>query len=75
MAHIALETTINAPADVVFDLLRTPDQRPEWMINLHAVHNVTGNQVGDSWEYTYTMLGRSFTGLLVPAMLPPELRV
>jgi uncharacterized membrane protein len=62
MAHIALETTIMAPVGASLNVLRNPSRRPEWMTNLHEVRNVTGDQVNDSWEYTYTMLGRSFTG-------------
>jgi len=62
MAHIALETTITAPLGAVFELLRTPARRSEWMTNLHDVRNVTGQGVDESWEYTYTMLGRPFTG-------------
>ena len=59
---IALETMIAAPIRAVFELLRTPARRPEWMTNLHEVRNVTGQGLDDSWEYTYTMLGRPFTG-------------
>ena len=62
MAHIALETMIAAPIRAVFEVLRTPARRPEWMTNLHEVRNVTGQGLDDSWEYTYTMLGRPFTG-------------
>src|SRR6266511_1171271 len=62
MAHITLETTIAAPIGTVFEILRTPARRPEWMTNLHEVRNVTGHGLHDSWEYTYTMLGRPFTG-------------
>jgi len=62
MAHITLETTIAAPIAAVFEVLRTPARRPEWMTNLHEVRNVTGQGLGDSWEFTYTMLGRPFTG-------------
>jgi len=62
MAHIALETTIMAPLGAVFTVLRTPARRSEWMTNLHDVRNVTGQGVDESWEYTYTMLGRPFTG-------------
>jgi uncharacterized membrane protein len=62
MAHITLETTIAAPISAVFEVLRSPARRPEWMTNLHEVRNVTGQGLEDSWEYTYTMLGRPFTG-------------
>lgn len=62
MAHIALETTIAAPASAVFDVLSAPERRPEWMTNLHEIRTApqSGNNV--SWEYTYTMYGRPFTG-------------
>jgi len=62
MAHIALETTITAPLGADLAVLRTPARRPEWMTNLHEVRNVAGQDSEESWEYTYTMLGRPFTG-------------
>ena len=62
MAHIAHETTIMAPVGATMSEIRNPSRRPEWMANLHEVRHVTGDQVDDSWEYTYTMLGRPFTG-------------
>jgi len=65
MAHIALETTIAAPAGAVFTVLNMPSRRPEWMTNLHEVRNVTKQENGERWDYTYTMLGRQFTGTIV----------
>lgn len=62
MAHIVIESTIYAPVGIVFDAIRKPERRPAWMVNLHEVRNVTGFNVGDSWEYDYKMVGRTFTG-------------
>jgi uncharacterized protein YndB with AHSA1/START domain len=71
MAHIELETTINAPIGAVFKVLRSPARRPEWMANLYEIRNVTGEGVNDSCEYTYTMLGRPFTGRISFRELDP----
>ena len=62
MAHIDLETTIPAPASAVFNVLSAPERRPEWMTNLHEVRTTSQSGNNESWEYTYTMYGRSFTG-------------
>jgi uncharacterized membrane protein len=62
MAHIDLETTIAAPASAVFNVLNAPERRPEWMTNLHEVRTTSQSGNNESWEYTYTMYGRPFTG-------------
>jgi uncharacterized protein YndB with AHSA1/START domain len=59
MAHIALETMIAAPIRAVFEVLRTPARRPEWMTNLHEIRNVTGQGLDDSWEDTAGELSRT----------------
>ena len=62
MAHIDLETTIAARASAVFNVLNAPERRPEWMTNLHEVRATSQSGNNESWEYTYTMYGRPFTG-------------
>ena len=62
MAHIDLETTIAAPASAVFTVLNAPERRPEWMTNLNEVRTTSPSENNASWEYTYTMYGRPFTG-------------
>jgi uncharacterized membrane protein len=62
MAHIDLEITIAAPASAVFNVLSVPERRPEWMSNLHEARTTSQSGNNESWEYTYTMYGRPFTG-------------
>jgi len=43
-------------------VLNAPERRPEWMTNLHEVRTTSQPGNNESWEYTYTMYGRPFTG-------------
>lgn len=58
MAHIEQDTTINVPVEAVFRKLLEPEKGTEWFANLEEVRNLTGHEVGSSYEWTFNMAGR-----------------
>jgi uncharacterized membrane protein len=75
MAHIEQEVSINAPVGAVFQKLMEPETAPEWMASLQDVHNVTGHEVGESYEWSFKMAGRPFHGKTVFMEIEPNQRV
>jgi uncharacterized membrane protein len=75
MTHIAQEIAINAPIGVVFRKLLDVETSPEWMSNLEEVRNVTGHNVGASFDWTFKMAGRPFKGTTIFAEIVPNDRL
>lgn len=58
MAHVEQDITIDAPVEAVFSRLMNPETATEWLVNLEEVRNLTGVEVGASYEWTFNMVGR-----------------
>ena len=76
MAHVEQETIIDAPVGAVFRKLMEPETATAWLVNLEDVRNVTGHDVGSSYDWTFNMVGRlSFKGKNVFTDIIPNERV
>jgi uncharacterized membrane protein len=76
MAHIEQEITVNAPVEAVFRKLLEPETATEWLTNLQEVRNLTGKEVGATYEWTFNMAGRMpFKGKNTFTAIVPNQRV
>jgi uncharacterized membrane protein len=76
MAHVEQETTISVPVAAVFRKLLEPETATEWLINLEEVRNLTGCEVGGTYEWTFNMAGRvPFKGKNIFTEIIPNQRV
>jgi uncharacterized membrane protein len=73
MSQVEHEAFIGVPVEDVFAALLRVEEAPKWMVGLEEVHNVTGRNQGDGFDWTFKMAGKlSFRGRTVFAALEPD---
>ncbi len=62
LAEIHKSTTIEAPAQRIFDIVEDPGNFPKYVPNVHGVADVhrSDSHVGDSFRVIYKVLGVTF---------------
>ena len=62
MLSIEKSIVINAPVGDVFTYIEDPNKLTEWMTSLSEVRNIKGEGVGQTYDWTYRMLGIPLDG-------------
>lgn len=62
MQRVDQSIEINAPVGAVYDYLKDPNHLVEWMTSLTEVRNIEGEGVGQTYEWTYRMVGVPLKG-------------
>ena len=62
MPKVERTITINAPIDKVFAYIANPTNEPEFVSSMTDIRNVKGEGVGQTYEWTFKMLGIPVSG-------------
>ena len=62
MAKVERTITINAPVEEVCNYLSDPTNALEYVPSMTDIRNIKGEGVGRTYDWTYKMLGISFSG-------------
>ena len=62
MASITKSISIKAPIENVFAYITNPANRVEWIPDITSIRNVTGQGIGQKWDYTYKLHGLPIKG-------------
>ena len=62
MAKVERTITINAPVEKVCNYLSDPTNALEYVPSMTDIRNIKGEGVGRTYDWTYKMLGISFSG-------------
>ena len=62
MAKVERSITINAPVEKVVAYLADPTNALEYVPSMTDIRNIKGEGVGRTYDWTYKMLGISFSG-------------
>jgi len=62
MPKIERNFVVNVPVELVFSYLSNPMKQVEWLPSVIDVRDVKGAGVGQSFSWTYKMMGKTFKG-------------
>lgn len=62
MAKVRRIITVNAPVEKVFAYITNPANELEWFTGICDIRGITGNGVGQRYEFTYRMAGLPLEG-------------
>jgi carbon monoxide dehydrogenase subunit G len=62
VAKVERGVLIKAPVERVFSYVTDPKNELEWLPSMTDVRDITGLGIGQTWGWTYKMLGMSFKG-------------
>jgi uncharacterized membrane protein len=76
MSAVTHEIVVNVPVEQVFAALMRVEDAPKWMVGLEEVRNLSGRNVGDSFDWTFKMAGKlTFKGRTTFAIIEPNKRL
>jgi len=62
MLTVEKSIVINAPVGAIFTYVEDPTKLTEWMTSLTEVRNIKGEGVGQTYDWTYRMMGIPLDG-------------
>jgi uncharacterized membrane protein len=75
MAKISRKNTINAGTEKVFSYISNPMNQLEWLPSITSVRNVSGEGKGQTFSWTYKMVGLPLTGKTETTEYVPNKRI
>ena len=75
MLTVEKSIVINAPVEAIYTYLTDPTKATEWMTSLSEVRNIKGEGVGQTYDWTYRMMGIPLDGTTTVSEQTPNERI